>query len=210
MEQTKLDRRERRTRQLLSQALLALIQEKRYDAITVQDIIDRADVGRSTFYAHYRDKDDLFATAFQAVMEQLLGEIEEGGEADRVIPSLQLFRHFRENHHLYWALARSRGLDTLNRASRDYLTQLIERRVTRVVGRKQDLTVPLPILSDYLAGALMNLTHWWFEHRMPYPPEQMDEIYQRLVMPGVRAAMAPQPGQGEEEGGREFDIKAPV
>jgi AcrR family transcriptional regulator len=193
MEQTKLDRRERRTRQLLSEALLALIQEKRYEAITVQDIIDRADVGRSTFYAHYRDKDDLFAVAFEGVMEQLLGGIEAGGEGGKVVPTLQLFRHFQENHQLYWALARSRGMDTLNRAMRDFLTQLIERRIARMVGRTQDLAVPLPILSDYLAGALLNLTHWWFEHRMPYPPEQMDEIYQRLVMPGLSAAISRDP-----------------
>src|SRR5512135_3076549 len=119
MEVKKLDRRERRTRQLLSEALIALMQEKRYEAITVQDIIDRADVGRSTFYAHYRDKDDLFATAFQVVMDKLLGCLEDDDDTDKIIPSLQLFRHFQKNHHLYWALARSRGLETLNRASRD-------------------------------------------------------------------------------------------
>lgn len=188
------DRRQRRTRHLLAEALLGLIQEKRYTAITVQDIIDRADIGRSTFYAHYRDKDDLFASAFQDVMDQLLASVDDKVEGDELVPSLQLFRHFQEHHQLYWTLARSRGLDTLDRASRNYLTQRIERRITRIMGRTQDLAVPLSILSDYLAGSLLNLTHWWFEHHMPYPPEQMDEIYQRLVMPGVRAAVPEQSG----------------
>ena len=70
-ENTPPDRRTQRTRQTLSHALIALIQEKRYDAITVQDICDRANVGRSTFYAHYQDKDDLLASNFQQMMESL-------------------------------------------------------------------------------------------------------------------------------------------
>src|SRR6202012_5392571 len=59
MAQETMDRRVRRTRDLLHRALLDLIAEKGYPHITVQDILDRADVGRSTFYTHYRDKEDL-------------------------------------------------------------------------------------------------------------------------------------------------------
>lgn len=189
VEQKKLDRRERRTRQLLSEALIGLMQEKRYDAITVQDLIDRADVGRSTFYAHYRDKEDLLVTEFQATLGQQLGQIGEGSEAGQIIPSLKLFRHFQEHHRLYQALVRGRGLETLYRAGRGYLIQIIERRIVQLAGNAQELRVPLPVLSDYLAGSLLNLTHWWFDNHMPYPPERMDEIFQRLVMPGVWAAM---------------------
>ncbi len=75
-ENTPPDRRTQRTRQALSHALIALIQEKRYDAITVQDICDRANVGRSTFYAHYQDKDDLLASNFQQMMESLGSQVE--------------------------------------------------------------------------------------------------------------------------------------
>ncbi len=180
----KLDRRERRTRQALANALIALMQEKRYDAITVQDILDRADVGRSTFYAHYRDKEDLFTSEFQAALGQLLGQMAD--EEEQVIPTLQLFRHFREHQHLYQALVRGHGLETLYRASRGYLTQVIEERIVRLAratGRQP--AAPLPILSSYLAGALLNLTQWWFDNQMPYPPERMDEIFQGLVMPGL-------------------------
>ncbi len=68
------DRRVRRTRELLRSALLSLIQEKGYDRITVQDILDRADIGRSTFYAHYRDKDDLFRAGFEDIRAALAAE----------------------------------------------------------------------------------------------------------------------------------------
>src|SRR5512138_551908 len=97
------DRRALRTRQALSQALIALIQEKRYEAITVKDICDRANVGRSTFYAHYQDKDDLLASNFRQVMQSLDSRVEwqEGRFSFRVTP---LFRHVQEHHYLYKAL----------------------------------------------------------------------------------------------------------
>src|SRR5688572_17173346 len=67
----KHDRRSQRTRQLLSTAFVQLLREKGYSAITVSNIIERADVGRSTFYSHYRDKDDLFVSELDRVIEVL-------------------------------------------------------------------------------------------------------------------------------------------
>src|SRR5436189_198695 len=61
----KLDRRVQRTRQLLQDALLAMVIEKGYDATTVQDIIDRANVGRATFYAHFPDKQTLLTSRLE-------------------------------------------------------------------------------------------------------------------------------------------------
>jgi AcrR family transcriptional regulator len=76
MEARTTDRRVRRTRELLRSALLSLIQEKGYERITVRDILDRADVGRSTFYAHYRDKDELLQSGFEDVRSALAAEMQ--------------------------------------------------------------------------------------------------------------------------------------
>src|SRR5215207_10196482 len=81
------DRRVRRTQELLRGALMALIMEKGYDRITVQDILDEADVGRSTFYAHYRDKEDLLLSGFDDIRTALAEEAhpsgaQAGGKAD--------------------------------------------------------------------------------------------------------------------------------
>jgi len=165
------------------------MQEKRYEAITVQDIIDRANVGRSTFYAHYQDKEDLFVSEFQAALGHLLSQIEQGGAGDQIIPALPLFRHFQQHRHLYQALVWGRGLDTLYRASRGILTQTIERRLAQMAADRP-LSVPPEIVSDYLAGALLNLTQWWFDNHTPYSPERMAEIFQQLVMPGIWTAFA--------------------
>src|SRR3954469_23951916 len=69
--ETQQDRRVRRTRRLLREALLALVLEKGYEAVTVQDVLDRADVGRATFYAHFRDKDDLLISGADELRESL-------------------------------------------------------------------------------------------------------------------------------------------
>src|SRR5205807_7538962 len=118
------DRRRSRTRRSLSQALIELILEKHYDEITVQDVIDRADVGRSTFYAHYRDKEDLLESDFEKFFDGLVSHIEwQNIKGDRCVPILPLFRHLQDAHHFYRALARSRKLDLLYKNGLNYLTK---------------------------------------------------------------------------------------
>jgi AcrR family transcriptional regulator len=192
------DRRTRRTRQLLRDALIALMLEKRYDKITVQDIIDRADVGRSTFYAHYRDKEDLHQSSFAEMLEALTHHLRESDTGShRLVPSLELFRHVQQQHHLYKALVPGRGVELLFKTGHDYISRIIERRLAAHLPEQQTPTVPLPVVANYVAGALVTLLKWWLDHQMSYSPERMDEIFQQLVMPGVWATLGiapPRPG----------------
>src|SRR5215216_7578048 len=108
------DRRIRRTRELLRRALFSLIQEQGYDRITVQDLLDRADIGRSTFYAHYRDKDDLLRSAFEDIRSALAAErkaVEQapGASGQFLQPLLVVFRHVEGHRHLWLPLARQGG-----------------------------------------------------------------------------------------------------
>src|ERR1700675_2416626 len=90
----KPDRRIRRTRSLLSDALVALMQEKSIDKITVQDVLDRATVGRSTFYLHYRDKDDLFLCVLEDGLEMWSTALLMKQEKSyRVAPVAEFFMH---------------------------------------------------------------------------------------------------------------------
>lgn len=198
-EHKKDDRRTNRTRRSLSQALIELILEKHYDEITVQDVIDQADVGRSTFYAHYRDKEDLLESNFEKFLDGLVHHIEwRNIKAGRCVPVMLLFRHLQEEAHpFYRALARSRKLDLLYKNGLNYLTKGIEQKLTSLLSNQPPPSVPISILSSYLAGELLGLLRWWLEHDMPYSPERMDEIFHALVMPGFRAAL----------GGIELDAK---
>lgn len=188
------DRRVRRTRQLLHKALISLILEQPYHTISVQDILDRADVGRSTFYAHFQDKDALFQYGFDRMMDALTQHMDAQDREDAdspIFPSLELFQHIQENQQLYKALVPGRGVELLLKHGQNALSQRIERRLESHSPAQGNISIPLPVLSYYLAGAFITLLKWWLDNRMPYPPERMDEIYRQLALPGVLHVLEP-------------------
>ena len=101
----KPDRRVQRTRDALGDALIDLMQERPFESITVQDILDRAGVGRSTFYTHFRDKNDLFLSDvedFLELMSNLL--ISRGDQSNRVAPLAELLHHVGDRRTLHTSL----------------------------------------------------------------------------------------------------------
>ena len=179
-----------RKRTAVCAALIELMQEKRYDKITVQDIVDRADVGRSTFYAHYQDKEDLLVRDLESLLDLLGRHVQPDEEAgEELLPGLGLFQHVKDNHHLYKALVWGRGTELLFKEGQAHLSGLIEEHLAPLLPEDQDPLVPLPLVSSYLAGALLWLLKWWLDNDMPHPPERMAEIYEQMVMPGAQAAL---------------------
>ena len=184
----KVDRRIQRTRQLLQDALISLILEKGYDKITVQHIIDEANVGRSTFYAHYLDKDDLMASSVEKLREELHQHMvgaDNGDEQDAAIASLALFRHTKEQHHLYKAMIGGRGIDIVTKAIHDTLTSQAQAYFEQIERKSGPLTIPMPVMTTYLAGTLQTLLTWWLDNDMPYSPERMNEMFVQLAMGGI-------------------------
>src|SRR5829696_4755972 len=135
MRNIKADRRSERTRRLLNAALIELMLEQRYDEITVQDIIDRANIGRSTFYAHYLDKEDLLVSGFTRVFDMLSEHPQQGAEEKyQAPPSLaRFFQHVQEHYHLYKALVRGGGLDRLFKRSHQHMRRNIEQHLVELL-----------------------------------------------------------------------------
>ncbi len=180
------DRRSQRTRHLLSAALVELIREKDYNTITVSDIIDRANVGRSTFYTHYRDKDDLLVGELDRVMDVLSRDIShEPHEENWFFPSLGLFRHIGEQYELYKALVWGPGIDLLIKHMQKSLSERIEQSLKQSGG---EFNVPIPILANFVAGSFLTLLKWWLENKRIYSPEQIDEMFKKLTLPGIEGA----------------------
>jgi AcrR family transcriptional regulator len=174
------DRRVRRTEQALVHALVQLVLEKRYDAITIQNLLDRADVGRSTFYSHYRGKDDLLLTSFRCMLDQLDQMMErDGAPATRVAPVRELFTHVGAFRSFERALARAHMLDRQYRVGVEHMSAAIARRLAAVPAKPGDHT-PAPVKAQALAGALFALLRWWVENDSPYSPEQMDEMFHAI------------------------------
>ncbi len=194
------DRRVQRTRQLLQDALLALILEKGYAAITVQDILDRANLGRSTFYAHYRDKDDLLVSEFEHLREMFehydaRSPTNQGKKSiDRPSPSLMFFRHAGQNHVLYQAMVGKQGGEVVQKYLYQYVSDLMKEHLDRQIGASRNLAVPRNILVHYFVSSFLALLTWWLDHDMPYSAERMEEIFQTLTMPGYKNAVLDQKG----------------
>lgn len=181
----KNDRRSQRTRHLLGEALVELMSAKGYNAITVSDIIEHANVGRSTFYAHYRDKDNLLVSEFARVVDVLSLHSPRNAAGNLFFPSLGLFQHVGEQHKLYKALVWGSGTDLPFKYMQRLLSEKIEQGLNES-GRKFDIA--LPILANFLAGSFLTLLRWWMDNKMLYSAEQMDEIFQKLTMPGIEEA----------------------
>jgi AcrR family transcriptional regulator len=189
MKQDKQDRRSQRTRHLVYSAMMELLREKRYDAITVQDLLDRADIGRSTFYSHYFDKDDVLAAISEQMLEQFRQQFSQRDTAQGILPSLELFQHVQENFQFFQTMMRGDAEDIIWDRGMTLLSQNIEQALVAACAEKGTPSIPLPVIAQYLAGTFRHLLKWWMEAEMPYTPEEMESIFQQLAMPGVWAAL---------------------
>ncbi|HZN54486.1 MAG TPA: TetR/AcrR family transcriptional regulator [Candidatus Polarisedimenticolaceae bacterium] len=173
------DRRVRRTQRALTRALVDLVLEKRYDAITIQNLLDRADVGRSTFYAHYRGKDDLLLRSFERMLDMFDGAIErDPTPSRRVAPVRELFEHVGEVRPFQQALARARVLDRQYQVGIEQMSRTIERRLASSF--RSD-PIPAAVRARALAGSLFALLRWWIDQDAPYSPEEMDRMFHAMV-----------------------------
>ncbi len=176
------DRRVRRTKQRLHTALMTLIVEKGYDKITVQDLIDRADVGRSTFYAHYETKDDLLLSGLDHLTADIELHMTDDPSASNVIlPSLGFFRHVADHHKLFKAMIGSRGIDLVHKAARDALTERARAVIELRAAAGERTGIPPDTRAAFAAGSLMAFLTWWLDNDMPHPPEVMADMYQQLT-----------------------------
>lgn len=161
-----VDRRVQKTKKLLSDALVSLIVEKGYDDVSISDIIDRANVGRATFYAHYENKEQLLLFGHEHLRNLALKEGQEQ------IDFLSFYRHLTEKHELASKLLsgdKSRGI--LTQSLRDILQYSISCLYLRPAAKASDPM--LVVLVDAAAAALVQMMTSWVEKGMPHPPETM-------------------------------------
>lgn len=176
------DRRVARTQRALSEALFDLIQVKRYDRITVQDIIDRADVGRSTFYAHYQTKDELLLSSIDRLTEDLDRFFDERTVLEGpLLPARGLFHHVAGQRRVFTALFGTRGIELMMSAA----TDLLSRRAADVA-RALDAAgiahgVDPEVRGVYYAGAFMAFVRWWLDHGADMTPDEAADVFERLT-----------------------------
>jgi AcrR family transcriptional regulator len=185
----KIDRRKQRTRSLLRDALIALILEKGYDAVTVQDITDRANLGRATFYLHYPDKDALLVSMLEDIQTEILQQVgtisESGFLADGQSPSVYAFKYAEENADFHRAMLGSSGLANAFTRYRKSSASQIQAQLEALLPTDKS-PVSTELISNFVVGALNALMIWWLESDRAYSAEDMARIYHQLVTTGIQ------------------------
>ncbi len=186
MKKRSTDRRTRRTCERLGIALLELLQDRPIRQITVQQVLDRALVGRSTFYLHFRDKEDLLLSQLEVFLETMSLWLSRNGEKSRrVAPVAEMFEHIGSQKKIYRALQESDRLNAFFDLAQDYFTRGIEQRL-RESGKLGKLTrEEIRTRATALAGSLLALLRRWMDRGAKEPPKTMDETYHRMVWGGV-------------------------
>lgn len=182
----KTDRRVRRTRDALGDALLALIQEKPFESITVQQVLDRAKIGRSTFYTHFRDKDDLFLSDAEDFLGQVSTALSRRKEAsNRVAPVREFFSHVGEMRTLHAALVAADKFHDFVELGQGHFARGIDQRLGELPTSQDMERNSRTAMAHALAGALFSLLAWWLAHQSLATPAEVDELFHRMVWSGV-------------------------
>jgi AcrR family transcriptional regulator len=172
------ERRRLRTRKLLIQTALQLVLEKGYDAVSIQDITDRADLGRGTFYIHFKDKEEVVWTAIRDLFQEL--EQEAHQQLDRRMPQveyygfLNIFSHAEKNRDLYRVMFGGQGAAVLTVRAQDFLADVLLCDIRNAPEPQEiDFNIPEEIEAQILTGVIARLLFWWLETPNDYSAEQM-------------------------------------
>ncbi|MQY06967.1 TetR/AcrR family transcriptional regulator [Actinomadura macrotermitis] len=184
------DRRTRRTRRSLSDALVELVLERGYAAITVEDITERADVARATFYSHCRDKDDLFTRVTGELLaelaERLRPLVPETSAGFTGKPVLEMFRHAREQRDLYRIILRGEGDGKpLRMFTQEWARTALEVFRTRAERNGVEPRMNPELLARAWVGEQISVLQWWVEHETPpLPAEEVARMLLDLAIHG--------------------------
>jgi AcrR family transcriptional regulator len=176
------DPRVLRTRAALRQALLSLIVERGWDAVGIRDICQRAGVGRSTFYTHFADKEEVLFSGYDQLRKVLRVTARVGYDARPLGFTRALIEHAGESKRMFRALVGKRS----SHIARMRMLQLVAELA------REDLAPLLPpdkleLAAHYVAGALVELLVWWVDSRSPLRPDELDALFHQLTGPALSA-----------------------
>jgi AcrR family transcriptional regulator len=219
MRQNVPDRRVQKTRKLLQEALIELVAEKGYESVSIREILDKANVGRSTFYAHFEDKDQLLHSILDHLDElfeqhkkqisEAAKNVEKGATTDLALgtsPTLSLFLFVQQNNRFFKAMLGNQGYGIFAKPVYDYVFAHVYGLFTNPVQadvlahlhepfKKLNLdqkygSLESEIAAHYFVSALMGVLVWWVERDMPCTAEEIDVLFRELAMPGFKHVLA--------------------
>ena len=181
-----LDLRVRRTYKFLWDALMVLMTERDFEAITVTDICEQAMVHRTTFYKHYEDKNGLLFHGIHdelnALVEAIDAAVDKPGEmehpADTKARLIAVFEHVRSHEGFYRLMLTGDGFTNFSTLLRKSLAQRLERH-HRHEGKP--MSIPMALHAQLQAASLVSMIAWWLENNCPYTPAEMIQFFEEHI-----------------------------
>ena len=185
-----MDRRQQKTRTAISSAFTSLLAEKSYSKITVQEIIDAANVGRTTFYAHFETKDDLLKELCEELFGHIIGSAMDcththGLYSDGSAPEsvfCHLLQHLQENDKNIIALLSCESSEMFLRFFKDSLNELVRSQFINQ-NRKANTDIPEDFLINHISGSFVEMVLWWIKGHRKQTPEDLDRYFRAVIEP---------------------------
>ncbi len=179
------DRRVTRTRRTLQAALHSLILERGYESLTVQDILDRANVGRSTFYAHYWDKEDLFISGFDDLNQVLAAHRVVSFTDAKQNVVYALFEHVKNYRRLYDVTVGQESGALIHVQMQSSLASFWREHLAPELARAETRGMPGELVVQFLVSSFLSLVKWWLESNTAHSAAEMDRMFKELTMPTI-------------------------
>lgn len=171
------DPRVQHTRRSLHEALIGLVREKDYDRIAVREILDRAHVGRSTFYAHFGGKDELLMDGIERIAARL------GPRDDVTSFSLSVFEHHDRHRRTGRMSPKTRAL--LHRRLRGVIATRVRDDARSAARRDAAQRLPADLLAPFVASTFVVVLDWWLDTRSPLTPREVNDVFHALIAPAL-------------------------
>lgn len=183
-----MDRRKRKTREAVFHAFTALLSQKDFNQITVGDIIERADVGRATFYAHFETKDFLLKEFCEELFCHIFDTENDAGHDHRHIFDcdgfnsvvLHLFWHLQKNDNNVLALLSSPNNELFLKYFRENLEQLIESHPA-LFNKPKSSAVPASFWKNHVVSTFMGTVKWWMDNGMKESPDVITAYFFEVI-----------------------------
>jgi AcrR family transcriptional regulator len=176
--------------------MLSLIQEKGFETISVQEIVDRANVGRATFYVHFNSKEDLLASGFDRLRTSLKelqknSRVRERKTNEGLLAfSYEVFAHANEYRDVFRAMVGKQSGAVVQQSLRKILLELVRDEVKAISSRGDLNSESVEALTQFIAGGLLSILMWWITAKTRLPVEEANNLFRRLAIPALKAGIA--------------------
>ena len=185
----KEDLRTKRTRKMILEAFINLVEEKGYEHVTVSDIANQAMINRATFYAHFKDKQDVYDYIFKEAVAQfmiVLAPVQLGRTNQLQLHAIEqiithIFEKIQENRVFFKTVLNAHGNEQLRKQISQILRSTYANIFEQVEIREKDFIVPIDFIIEYMSSTFMASLHWWINQEISFSPKQMAQLIIKLV-----------------------------